>query len=154
MTDLISKLKTPEECVVFEKNVSDRGRPDLALAARRRAVELRALQYGAKSDVELECLEAVFAYEQVLSAKNGKKTRASRTWPMIERHGIIEAVEHAVDRKEETQGYTALLEMGLERYAFEAVILRHPSSFSPAVVQRSQERVDRYARSHSPALLP
>ena len=44
MDELIAKLKTPEECIVFEKNVTERGRPDLALAARKRAVELRALQ--------------------------------------------------------------------------------------------------------------
>lgn len=142
MDELIAKLKTPEECIVFEKNVTERGRPDLALAARKHAVELRALQHGATTDVERECLEAVFAYEQVLSEKNGKKTRASRTWPMIERHGIIEAVERAVNRKDEAMGYTALLKMGLENYAFEAVILRHPSSFSSDVVQRSQERVN------------
>jgi hypothetical protein len=34
MNELIAKLKTPEECAVFEKNVLERGRPDLALAAR------------------------------------------------------------------------------------------------------------------------
>ncbi len=142
MTNLVAKLKTPEECAVFETNVLSRGRPDLALAARRRAVELRALRHGAASDVERECLEAVFAYEQVLSVRNGKKTRASRTWPMIERHGILEAVARAVNRKEETAGYTALLDMGLEAYAFEAVVLRHPAHFPAEVVQRSQERVN------------
>jgi hypothetical protein len=141
MNELIAKLKTPEECAVFEKNVLDRGRPDLALAARKRSVELHAIQHGAVSDVERECLEAVFAYEQVLSAKNGKKTRASRTWPMIERHGIIGAVERAVDRKDDTAGYTALVEMGLQDYAFEAVILRHPQCFSKEAVARSQERI-------------
>jgi len=142
MDELIAKLKTPDECAVFAKNVIDRGRPDLALAARKRAVELRALQHGAKSDLERECLEAVFAYEEVLSSKNNKKTRASRTWPMIERYGIIKAVERAVDRKDETSGYTSLLDMGLEDYAFEAVILRHPDSFSGSAVQRSKERLN------------
>ncbi|MCT6699995.1 hypothetical protein [Rheinheimera sp. 4Y26] len=144
MTDHIAKLKTPKDCAVFEINATERGRPDLALAARKRAVELRAIEHGATTDVERECLEAVFAYEQVLSAKNGKKTRASRTWPMIERHGILEAVERAVNRKEETVGYTALVEMGLEDYAFEAVILRHPSYFSASAVQRSQERINQH----------
>lgn len=141
MNELIAKLKTPEECAVFEKNVLERGRPDLAMAARRRAVELHAIRHGAVTDVERECLEAVFAYEQVLSAKNGKKTRASRTLPMIERHGIIGAVERAVDRKDDTAGYTALVEMGLQDYAFEAVILRHKQSFSTETVIRSQERI-------------
>ena len=119
-----------------------RGRPDLAIAARKRAVELRAIRHGAATDVERECLEAVFAYEQVLSAKNGKRTRASRTWPMIERHGILEAVARAVNRKEETAGYTALLDTGLEGYSFEAVVLRHSSHFAAEVVRRSKERVN------------
>jgi hypothetical protein len=73
MNETIAKLKTPEECAVFEKNVSERGRLDLAVAARKRALELRALNYGASSDVERACLEAVFAYEQVLTVRNGKK---------------------------------------------------------------------------------
>lgn len=139
--DLVSKLKTPEECAVFSKNVTERGRPDLALAARKRAVQLRAATCGAKNEVELECLEAVFAYEEVQSAKAGRRKSASRTWPMIKKHGVIEAVERAVKRKDETVGYTALVEMGLEDYAFEAVILRHPTFFSDEAVARSRERL-------------
>jgi hypothetical protein len=149
MTDLIEKLKTPEDCETFAKNVSERGRPDLALAARKRAVALRAAQYCAQSDIERECIEAVYAYEEVLSQKNGKKTKASRTWPMIKKHGIITAVERAVNREVETQGYTALVEMGLEDYAFEAVILRHPEAFSPEVVERSRLRVAAHQNQNS-----
>jgi hypothetical protein len=142
MSDIISKLTTPEQCIQVEKNASVRGRQDLVVAARKKAVELRALQRGASTDVERECLEAVYAYEQVLSSQKGKKIHASRTWQMIQRHGIIQAVERAVNRKEETVGYTALLEMGLEDYTFEAVILRHPNIFSPEAVLRSEERIN------------
>jgi hypothetical protein len=48
---------------------------------------------------------------------------------MVKRHGILGAVERAVNRKDETIGYTALVEMGLEDYAFEAVVMRYPKSF-------------------------
>lgn len=142
MSDIISKLTTPEQCIQVEKNASVLGRQDLVIAARKKAVELRALQRGASTDVERECLEAVYAYEQVLSSQKGKKIHASRTWQMIQRHGIILAVERAVNRKDETVGYTALLEMGLEDYTFEAVILRHPNMFSPEAVLRSEERIN------------
>mgnify|MGYP003393309526 CR=1 FL=1 len=142
MDDIISKLKTPEECAIYEKNVTERGQPDLAVAARKREIELRALAHGATSDGERECLEAVYAYERVLSERNHKKTRAARTWQMIKRHGILPAVERAVNRPTETAGYRALIEMGLEDYAFEAVILRHPTLFSPEAVQRSQARIN------------
>jgi hypothetical protein len=147
MDDRVAKLKTPEECSIFEKNVTERGRPDLATAARKRAVELRARQYGAESDAERECLEAVYAYEQVLSTKNGRRTTAARTWQMIKHHGIIGAVERAVNRNTETVGYTALLAMGLEDFAFEAVVVRCPSLFSSEAVRHSQARVDAWQQA-------
>jgi hypothetical protein len=137
----VAKLKTPEECAVFAKNVTERGRPDLALAARKRAVQIRAESFGATSEVERECIEAVYAYEEVLSAKRGRRQPASRTWPMIKEHGVIEAVERVVKRKDDALGYTALVEMGLEEHAFEAVILRHPSAFSAEAVARAKERL-------------
>lgn len=147
MDEKVIRIKTPEGCVTFAKNCIRLGRPDLAEQAREREVNLRAEAYGAESGAEKEALEAVFAYEQVLSAKNGKKTRASRTWQMITRRGIIGAVERAVNRPVETQGYTSLMEMGLQDYAFEAVILRHRDLFSDEAIQISQERMDKWAAS-------
>jgi hypothetical protein len=102
---------------------------------------LKAEIYGATTEAEQECLEAVYAYEEVLSEKNGKKTSASRTWQMIKRHGILSAVERAVNRQQETAGYTALLEMGLEDYAFEAVVVKYPKLFSEEAVARCTERI-------------
>ena len=142
MTDVVAKLKNAEDCEAFEINAKRLGREDLAAAARRRGVEFRATMYGAATAVELECIQAVYAYEQTLNLKNGKKTRAQRTWNMIAKHGIIPAVERAVDRRDETAGFTALKSMGLEEYAFESVILRHPNSFSPAVVARAAKRIE------------
>ena len=141
MEDRIAKLKTPEECEVFARNVLERGRPELAQQALRRSVELRAGSYGAKTAAEKECLRAVYAYEEVISARNGRRTRATRTWQMIERHGILGAVERAVNRPIETLGYSSLVEMGMQDFAFEAVVLRHPDLFSPETVQRSRERM-------------
>ena len=141
MDDRVKKLKTPAECESFGRNAKEKGREDLALQAKQRAVELRAIAYGATSDAERECLEAVYAYEEVLSAKNGKRTRASRTWQMIKRHGIIAATERAVDRPDATAGFAVLKEVGLGRFAFEAAILRHPELFSDSAVARSRERM-------------
>ena len=137
----IAKLKTPEECEQFAINVEARGNRELALCARRRAVELRALQHNANSAAEREALEAVYAYEGVLSRNGRKKIRASRTWQMIKQHGIIGAVEQVVSRPRETKGYIALVEMGMEDMAFEAVVLRHPEVFSSEAVKRSRDRL-------------
>jgi hypothetical protein len=141
MDERVMKLKTPEECEVFARNVAERGRSDLAQQAVKRAVELRAASYGAKTMAEQECLRAIYAYEELLTKKNGRRTKASRTWQMIHRHGILPAAERAVNREAPTQGYKALIEMGLQEYAFEAVILRYPKLFSPEAVRRSTERM-------------
>ena len=137
MDERIKNLDTPKKCEIFANNALTAGREDLAKQARARAIQHKAEAYGAETSAEKEAIEAVYAYEEVLSANNGKKTRASRTWPMIQKYGIINTVERAVNRKAETKGYTALLDMGLEAYAFEAIILRYPELFSESAVEIS-----------------
>ncbi len=140
----VARLKTPAECDQFVENVQSM-HPDLAKAARRRAVELRAAEHKAVSAAERQALEAVYAYERVLSDRKGKKIRASRTWQMIKRYGIVEAVERAVNRPADPIGYTALAEMGMQDLAFESVVVRHPDVFSPEAVERSTERLRSWA---------
>lgn len=144
MDDRVKNLKTPKECATFARNAVTQGRPDLASEARQRAVELRAAAYGATSPAERECLEAVYAYEEILFEKHGKRVKASRTWRMIERRGIIAAIEQAVDRPDGTAGFTALKSVGLENFAFETVILRHATLFSDSAVERARQRMAQF----------
>ncbi len=137
----IAEIKTPEGCEQFAINVEERGMPDLARQARRRAVELRAAAHGATSDAEREALEAVYAYERAQTMVRGKTFHASRTWQMIERLGIIDAVERAVKRDADSMGFEALVKMGMQDKAFEAVVLRYPGTFSAEAVRRSRERL-------------
>ena len=141
MDDRVKKLKTPSDCEKFAKNAKALGHGVLVLQANRRAIGLRAEAYGAATDVERECLEAIYAYEEILSEKNGRRTRASRTWQAIKVRGILAAVERIVDRPDGTAGFTALQEVGLENFAFEAVVLRHKDLFSESAVKRSRERM-------------
>jgi hypothetical protein len=144
MDDRVKKLATPKQCEIFGKNARINGREDLARQAQMQAITLRAKEHNASTEAEKEALQAVYAYEEQLARKNGRKTRASRTWQMIKRHGIIEAVERAVKRSTETQGYSLLMEMGLEEYAFEAVILRYPGVFSEEAVRISKSRMTEF----------
>jgi len=143
MDPRVAKLKTVEDCEVFATNARERDAPELADQARERAVQLRADKHGAKSDAERECLQAVYAYEEVLSSQKGRRQPASRTWQMIQRHGVIPAVERVVTKREVSSGFTALADIGLMEYAFEAVVLRHPESFSQEAVTVSKQRLER-----------
>ena len=144
MDERVSRLKTPKDCEVFARNAQKEGRPDLAAEATQRSVELRAAAYGASTDAERECLEAIYAYEETLFRKHGKRVKASRTWQMIKKRGIIAAIEHAVDRPDGTAGFTALKDVGLENFAFESVILRHSQLFSERCVDRSRQRMAQF----------
>jgi hypothetical protein len=141
MDPRVARLKTPAECEVFASNARERGAPELADQARKRAVQVRAESHGATSDIERECLQAIYAYEEILSEKRGKRQPASRTWQMIHRHGILPAVERIVTKRGESTGYLALAEMGLSEFAFEAVVLRHPEHFTSEAVAISKERL-------------
>jgi len=47
MGERIEKLKTPDQCIIFAKNASRLGRHDLATAAKRKELRLKAEIYGA-----------------------------------------------------------------------------------------------------------
>ena len=91
--------------------------------------------------MEKEALQAVYAYEEILTQKNGKHTRASRAWQMINRHGILRAIQQAVDRDSDATGYLTLVERDMTGLAFEAVVLRHPDNFSSETVERARQRL-------------
>jgi hypothetical protein len=136
----VARLRTPEECEEFARATQQRD-PELAAQARRRKVELRAAHHRTQSVAEQEALKAIYAYEEVLSVKRGRRTPASRTWQMVKRHGIIGAVERAVNRTTDASGYTALAEIGMLDLSFEAVVLHHPNSFSADALARAKERL-------------
>lgn len=135
------RLKTPDECEAFARNV-EKNHPNLAKEARRRAVELKAAQYGAKTVAEQEALQAVYAFETVRSQEAGKRVRASRTWQSVKQHGILPTVERVVARKQPSDAYATLIDAGMEDFTFEAVVLRHEGAFSGEAVEQAKKRID------------
>jgi len=135
------------DTILKKMDVRDRN-SDLAHETRRRAVERRANTYGKivalKSAVERELLIAVYAYEEVLSEKNNRRTSDASTWRMIKRRGILKAAEKAVNRNTDPINYSLLAEMGMHKWTFESVIVRHSEKFSPEVVERAKERLEEF----------
>lgn len=149
MHEKVVRLKTHEDCESFAKNVEEE-HPDLAREARRRAVELKAAAFGAQSQAEREALQAVYAAEAALSAKNGKKTRASRTWQSIARWGLLQTVERVVCSRKETDAYKALVDMDMADFTFESVVVRHPNEFSAETLACAQKRLaDQQGGAHA-----
>ena len=87
-------------------------------------------------------MEAIYAYEEALFVKHGKRVKATYTRRKMDRDGIIAAIEHAVTQSHDPTGYKTLQEMGLEHLTFEAVVMRHPEAFSAEAVEQSEKRLN------------
>ena len=141
MDPKVERLKTPEECRAFIENARLRGFDELAKQAYRRIIALRTQGYGPKNDIERQCVEAIYAYEEVISARSSRRITASKTWQAAKQHGIFVAVGKAAGRPEDPEIYPMLVSLGLEQFAFENVVVRHPDEFGFEALQQSRARV-------------
>ena len=137
----VERLRTPAECESFALNAIARNHPELASAARRKALTLQAAAHETSSPVEAEAFVAVYAYEMHLTRKNGRKTRAGKTWANVKRHGIIQAIQTAVSGTPDPTLLAGLREVGLEDLTFDALVVRHADAFDAATVQISKARL-------------
>ena len=119
---------------------TNKGRPK---PSQRQVAQAKAAAHEPATDVEREAFEAVYAYQEARSVQAGRPFRASRTWPMIERLGILVAIERLVSKPDESDCYTTLVEMGMEDLSFEQVVVRHRESFSEKAVAVSETRLKR-----------
>jgi hypothetical protein len=129
MHELVLRINEPELCYVFAKNATNRGHPELALQAYRRAVDLRAEQHTEVSAAELSALRAIYAYEEALSFNKGKRTRATGTWQLVNRYGVLSALSKRLQSRDLDEVLPALKELGMEDYSFNAVCEAHPEAF-------------------------
>ena len=119
---------------------TSKGRPK---PTKRETVRAKAAAHEPATDVEREAFEAVYAYQEARSVQAGRPFRASRTWPMVERLGILVAIERLVSKADDSDCYTTLVEMGMEDLAFESVVVRHRDAFSEKAVLVSEARLKR-----------
>jgi hypothetical protein len=129
MHELVLRIKEPELCYVFARNATRRGHPELALQAYRRAVDLRAEQHTEASAAELSALRAIYAYEEALSFNKGKRTRATGTWQLVNRYGLLPALSKRLQSRDHDEVLPVLKELGMEDYSFNAVFEAHPEAF-------------------------
>jgi hypothetical protein len=138
---LVGHLKTPEDCEQVALNVEAK-QPAFAIAARRKAIEIKASTHKATTEAEEHALQAVYAYERVMTLARGRKTRATRQWQMVTKLGIINAMEAIVKSPTDGTVVDALAKMGMQDRSFEAVVVRHPDVFSAEAVAMSQHSID------------
>ena len=88
LLEMIANLKTIEECESLTKNINNGStkldKDTLLVAIKKQKIKIKTNAYisantTAINEVEIQCVDAVHAYEEVLSYKSGKNTKANRT---------------------------------------------------------------------------
>ncbi len=116
----VSKLKTPKECRIVMQRARDKGLDDIYELVFRRYCELVGRENDDPSDpLVRDFYETLAAYEQLLTEKNGRTTRASRTRQKIANKGVYQSLVEWTRGKTETYGFTLLVEKGLPEYTGE-----------------------------------
>jgi hypothetical protein len=106
---------------------------------------MQAETHAPSSPVEAEALVAVYAYELHLTRKNGRKTRAAKTWAIAKSQGIIQAIQKAVESPPDPAVLAGLRELGLEDLTFDALVVRNAAAFDASTVQLSKSRLSEAA---------
>jgi len=129
MHELVARIKDPQLCYVFARNATRNGHPELALEAYRHAVDLRAQQHSVDTQAEAAALRAIYAYEEALSYSRGKRTRATGTWQLVNRLGVLPAVKKRLQSRNGDEVAPVLDRLGMADYSFSAVHAAYPEAF-------------------------
>lgn len=121
MHELVLRINKPELCYVFADNATKRGHEDLAKQAYRRAVDLRAAEHDDVSEDERLALKAFYAYEEALSWGQRKRKRATGTWQMMGRIGILPTLQKRLAGKQAEEARETLKVLAMDDYSFDAI---------------------------------
>jgi hypothetical protein len=121
------------------ENARRSGKDELVFKCQVRLAKLEGARY--ESPLEREFWAAITAAEELASAKNGKKTRLSRTRQKVARVGIKQCLEDWAFHKGTTQGFDILVEGGHPELTGEAIVVRHSKEFAAEVVEAARKRL-------------
>jgi len=87
--------------------------------------------------------EMLSAYEELLTIKNGRTTRANRTRQKLKRKGVIQCLEDWAVGIGPTMGFDLLVKNGMGELTGEYLVAKHPDRFSRRAVEGAKARLHR-----------
>ncbi|MEJ5026345.1 hypothetical protein [Brucella anthropi] len=135
------QMDDPSKLRVLLTNAERQGETDLAIRCRKRLFSLAGKDYD--DPLERKFWEMIAAYEDLLSRRNGRKTRASRTRAKVASKGVVETLRSWVHGRE-TFGFETLVESGFPELTGEYIILELPDRFEKKDWEAAIERLGEY----------
>jgi len=139
MAKPISAYTDPAALRTLMQNAKRMGRDDIW---REAFLRLPASRGAEQTDpLHRDFHEMLAAYEQLLSEKNGRATRASRTRMKLKAKGVVASLEDLVKSKEPTEGFELLVASNFVEMTGEQIVLKYSDQFSPEAVAAAKTRL-------------
>jgi hypothetical protein len=140
MAKPIAAYTDPADLRTLMLNAKRLGRDDVWREAFRR---LCSLEGADQTDpLHRDFYETLAAYEQLLTQKNGRATRAARTRLKLKTKGVVQCLEDWAISKAPTEGYELLVASGLTELTGERLVLKYPEKFSAEAIAAAKARLE------------
>ncbi|MDI1282982.1 MAG: hypothetical protein PSV46_01175 [Reyranella sp.] len=139
MAKPIAGYTDPNALRTLMTNAKRLGRNDIWREAFQRLCSLEGADQA--EPLHREFYQTLAAYEYLLSEKNGRATRASRTRLKLKGKGVVQCLEDWVTSKTPTEGYELLTAHGMAEMTGERLVLKYPEQFSEAAIAAATARL-------------
>lgn len=139
MAKPISTYSDPEQLRTLMQNAKRMGRDDIW---RQAFDQLCSLEGADKEDpLERAFYRTLAAYELLLTQKNGRATRASRTRLKLKGKGVVACLEDWAKSAEPPESFVLLSANGMIELTGEQLVLTYPDRFSAEAVAGATARL-------------
>jgi aromatic ring hydroxylase len=135
----ISEYTSISELRQIMQNAKRAKRDDVYWEAFKRACELEGAVYD--DQLHRDFYSTLAAYEELLTEKNGRTTKANRTRQKLDRKGVVQCLEDWANKATETQGFTLLVANNLVHLTGEFLVLKYRDHFTEKAVKNAGRRL-------------
>lgn len=141
----VDRIENADQLRSLMQNARRLGRDDVYWKAFGRLCSLEGTHEF--DPLHREFYQTLAAYEELLTQKNGRTTKASRTRQKLANKGIVQALEDWALASHPTDGFSLLMKNGLGHLTGESLVIKYADRFSPQAVSAAKKRIAQYKGS-------
>ena len=141
----VTRINDAKSLRTLMSNARRLGRKDVYWKAFGRLCALEGISHS--DPLHREFAQTLAAYEELLTQKNARTTRASRTRQKIANKGVVQSLEDWALATKPTEGFALLMDNGLEELTGEHLVVKYADCFSTEAVEAAQARLAGYRKS-------